>query len=437
MTFSFTSFLSNNGGNNSGSTRGSAALNRPTPRQQQYYIDLCERKRIKPKDINSFTFDTLRAEIEQMRAMPDPASPRQIEKIRELEKEIIELGGELKPITEKFINSLTGGREGSASSFIQTLFDMRTSMNDVAKPSDAQLQIMVEWFLCPDIPFEQYGVEKRVYLEHLSSYSTDVDTPDKLEQRLWRYVTPTEFAQRISERITRKDASAFIDRYRGVFYEWRKTRVTQQQVRYIRELEDRLSNTYVPPQVEYAVVDGEVMQVTKPSSRIQYNAQAYTPMEEMQLAQMSYEQGSEWIDRLKNEVDRRNTYQNMHDEVEDVFGSAQQDFEDKMTMRDENRRANDLADAKIDEFNKMKDLVFSVEAVLGYNNDEIHDMIQEMLMEDCESTTLIDYKSRIKEFFLSTVTSDQEKDNDRWTQEMARIFNMCEEVPTAMEILMS
>lgn len=433
--FSFTSFLNNNGGNNY--NRGSNALNLATPSQKRFYMDLCERKRVRPKDIDKMTFDAMSKEIEQLRALPDPASQRQIDKILELQKEIVDLGGELKPITQATLNSLTGGREGTASALIQTLFDMRTNMNDVASPSDAQLQIIVEWFLCPDIPFEQHGVEKKVWLDHLNSYSTDVDTPEKLEARRWRYVTPSEFAERIKAKMTRRDASAFIDQHRGTFYEWRKTRTTQQQIRYIRELEERLSDTYVPQQVEYAVVDGEIVQVTKRSSREQYNAPAYTPLEDMQLAQMSYEQASEWIDRLKMELDRKNNYQNEVDSVEDVFGSAQADFNEKMMVRNENMRVNDQETAKINEFNKMNDLVFAVEAVLGYKSDEIHDMVGELLHEDVSSQTILEHKARLKEFFMSTVTADPEKDYDRFAQEMARIYNMCEEVPVALEILAS
>lgn len=429
--FSFTSFLNNNGASNNGNGggyRGNTALSKPTPNQVRFYNDLCERKRITPKSINSFTFDQLAKEIEEMRKMPDPASQRQIDKIRELEKEIIELGGDLKPISQAVLNSLTGGREGTASSLIQSLFDMRTNMNEVAPPSDAQVQIIVEWFLCPAINFEQFGITKRVYLDHLNSYSTDVDSPDVLEKRLWRSVTPTEFAEQIKKKMTKKEASRFIDDNRGTFYEWRKTRITSQQVNYIRELEKRLSNIETPKQVEWAVVDGEIVQITNTKHKGEYYAEGYTPFSDMQLAQMSYEEASEWIDRLKYEISLKNSgYQSMHNE-EEVYGDNQQNFED-------NRKAKNEHDARTEEFNKLNDLIFALEAILGYEDMDAHNAVQEIILDGVDSRQALAHKSYLKNFFMNTVTADRNKDEDAWTQQMARIFNMCEEVPTALEIL--
>jgi hypothetical protein len=439
--FSFTNFLNNNGGNNNNAptTRGGYSNDRQaTPNQKKYYIDLCERKRIRPDDVNKFTFDQMANEIEKLRSMPDPASENQIKKIRELSEDIMKLDPTFKPMTEKFLGTLTGGRNGTATSLIQSLIDMSTQLNEIAPPSDAQLQIIVGWFPCPDIPFENFSIEKRVYLDKLSAYCSDTDNPEVLEKRAWRLVTPTEFAEQIKNKMTKREASKFIDDYQHVFYDWRKTRVTAQQVKYIRELESRLDDTYTPPQHEWVVEDGEVkqIQVNRTPRKSTYAPSGYVPLEEIQLAQMSFEEASEWIDRLKSEIARMNQYRTMNNE-EEVFGDAQQTFHEKGMILQENRRARDLADAKLLEWTKFNDLIFAVEAIVGYKSDEIHDMVSELMMEDCDSSIMHDHKQRLKEFFMSSVTADPKRDESRWRSEMARIFNICEEVPTALEILAS
>lgn len=432
--FSFTNFLNSNS-NYSASPSSRSSMRGASDSQKKFYLDLCERKRVRPSDVNAFTFDQISKEIEELQKRPDPASIRQIDKIKELVAELIELGADLKPMSETELAVLTGGRDGTASSLIESLFAMRTQLNEIAPATSAQIQIICEWFLCPAIPFEDFGIEKKVYLDKLSAYCSDSDNPEILEKRAWRLMTPTEFANQIKSKMTKRVASKFIDDYRAEFYEWRKTRVTKQQVEYIRELEKRLSNTHVPREVEWAIVDGELQQVTRPSTRMDYNPVAYTPLEDMQLAQMSYEQGSEWIDKLKGEVARKNSYKSMYNE-ESVFGENQQNFED-------NRKATTQYDAKLKEYNALNDLIFSIEAILGYTNEEAHQIAGVIFKEgtahkDADSFILsAEDKMFLKEFFMSTVTADPNKDEPRWRSEMARIFNMCEDIPVALEILAS
>lgn len=437
--FSFTSFLNNN----NGGTNGSSAYSRPaSENQKKFYFDLCERKRIAPKNINGFTFDQLRKEIEELQMRPDPASERQIAKIKELQDEIIKLGGDLKPIGDDVIARLTGGRDGNASALIQKLFDMRTKMNVIAPPTDAQLQIMVEWYLCPDVPFEEFSSEEVFAMEHGANENQSRTITISIKRRvelgggLWRHMTPNEFAEALKKSMTKKQASKFIDDYRGVFYDWKKTRITQPQINYIRELELRLANVETPRAVEFAIVDGEMQQITNNSVDYDgdWNPMAYEPMDELVLMQMSADDATNWINQLKSEVGRRNAYESMYNE-EEVYGTSQQDFEETQLVRGENRRVKNAHDAKHDEWRKLNDLIYSLEAIAGYKSDEIHDMVQELVIDEVDSDKALEYKYRMKEFFMSTVTADPTKDRKRWESEMARVFNMCEEVPVALEIL--
>lgn len=414
--FSFTSFLNNNKRAETArayTERASA----PTEKQIQYYLDLCKRKRIQPKEIKLFTFETLGKEIEQIRQLPDPASDRQIEKIKQLWQEINDLGGNLKPFSDEFLNRLTGGATGTASQLIETLMKKRMELNEVAPPSDAQLQIIVEWFLCPDIPFEYYNIQKKVFLDETTEKDGEV-------VKLWRYMTPDEFANEIKTKMTKKQASEFIDRYRAVFYDWRKTRITQQQIRYIRELEKRLANIYTPRQVEFAVnEEGEIIEMKHGSSRDargDLQTVAYEPITEMQLAQMSYEEASSFIDQLKSELERKEFYR-----YGDIYGNEQQLLEDK-------RGAKDRNDAIIKEYTALNDLIYKLEAIAGYENYDLHGLIKETLLEG-EDHRSEEAKNAIKEFMMQTI--DFKRGFSQVMKDLGRLQVMCEESVIATAIL--
>lgn len=423
--YSFTSFL-----NGASKTAGSSALRRTTEGQRRFYFDLCQRKRITPKDITKFSFDQLDKEIKELRNAPDPASQSQIDKINELTKELIELGADVNMPSDDFFKTLTGGREGSASALIQTLFNMRTKMNEIAPPSGAQLQIMIDWYLCPDIPFESFSAEE-VYpmkeganVAESQTITLSINRKVNLEGGFWRMMTPTEFAEELRAKLTKRQASKFIDKYRGVFYEWKKTRITENQINYIREIEARLNNMYTPQQVEWAVVNGEMQQITKPNTRTQYLSKAYEPMDINYLAQLSYEEASKLIDQLKGELEIINNIPTMHGE-EQIYSDTQEIFE-------QNRQASNNKDALIKEFNKLNDLIYAVEAILGYENKEAHDIANEMMVN---GTANDEEKETLRAFFLSTVTADKSKNLAEWAKESSRIYMMCEDCQTAMDIL--
>jgi len=427
--FSFTSFLE--AANGTTSSRGSRYVRPHTQGQRKFYYDLCERKRIKPKDISRYTFEQLNKEIQELREMPDPASEAQINRILELTKELIALGADIKEPTDEFLRTLTGGKNGTASSLIQTLYDMRTKLNAVAPPSDEQLKIMVEWYLCPDIPFESLSTEEVMPLEYGANEPQSMTTTISVNRRvdlgngLWRYMTPEEFAEELRTKLTKRLASKFIDKYRGVFYEWKQTRITKRQMEYIRKLEERMMNMYKPQKVEWAVVDGEYVQVTKPNSRSQYLADGYEPLPDEALVQMSREDATKFIEQLSWELEELKNGSLSTNFDENVWNDAQDYLE-------RNRQALNTKDAKIKEFNKLNDLIYALEKIMGIDALEIHDIANEMVIEDVANKDNI---LRIREFFLSSITADRHKEPQKWAKEAFRLYSMCEDCQTAMKIL--
>lgn len=302
-----------------------------------YYMDLCENKRIRMKDITKMTVRELSNEIEKVRTLPYPASDAQIEKIRSLKKELSEIKGEKRRFKEEFLAKLTGGRDGSASKLINDLQAEIKALEDYAKPTPEQLHTLVSWFYCPDIPFEEYGIRKFIYLDeevqketeetrtvgcwtykaqikvennHMQAYSTgetelyeedDVESPP----RPMRLFLPDEFAEEVKAKLTKKIANDFIFKYRGTFYEWKQTRITANQMKTIRDIEAELAQ-FGRPKARESAVDFEGNEFDYSEYRLsdrKVSHDAYTPLSEMQLIQLSTKEATEWINRLHWERD--------------------------------------------------------------------------------------------------------------------------------------
>lgn len=437
--YSFGSFInkgnnSNRATNNNRASYNSGRVSPATPKQKSYYLDLCKRKKVKPADVNSFTFAEMGKEIERLNALPQPASDRQINKIVELNKEIISAGGNLKEFTQEFLDSLTGGRNGSASDLIEKLMEMRLELNDSLPITDNQVQTLIDWFLCPDIPFESLSYEELLPLKpganvqesvtHTISINKKVDLGDGK----WRLMTANEFAEELKSKLTKKTASAIMNQYGSDFYAWRSTRVTKPQIELIRTLEDRLAQTHVPKEVEWAIIDGVPQQVTKPSMRDYYEPVAYDPLDELQLLQMSSEEAGEWIDRLQYELS------NMQD-VKPMFDEKDMNLDAQDHINETNRNVSDEVDARNKDIQNFKDLIFHVEALTGCQADEVHDLASQITQDDPRSKKHADAKRRIKEFFMSAITADPYQDFDRWSEEVATIRHMCDENSFSREIM--
>lgn len=55
--------------------------------------------------------------------------------------------------------------------------------------------------------------------------------------------------------------------------------------------------------------------------------------------------------------------------------------------------------------------------------------------EDASNSKIEELSNYLGNFFMATVTIDPRKNQTKWASQMARIFNMCEEVPVALRIL--
>jgi hypothetical protein len=189
-------------------------------------------------------------------------------------------------------------------------------------------------------------------------------------------MTPTEFKEQITAKLTRSDASRLIDAHRADFYTWKKTRVTQAQMNHIRQLDERLASIESQAEVTFAVdQDGNITEVST-AKKNTYNPRAHEPLTEHQLMQLSYKEASTLIDQMKKEQTER--YSSISQSKD------QQDLQDKVAGFDDRTgvgRAKDENQARSNEYNRLADLIYKLEAVAGQENEELHALIKEVLVD--------------------------------------------------------
>lgn len=361
QAYSFINFNASPTGNNTTNDKPAS------PGSINFYKSLCEQKGLTLENTTGITINKLNELIAKAKSY-FPPSEAQLIKINNL-LETLRNGGIQIEVPEDTIKSLTGGRNGTASSLINDLLGMMKAHNITEKtpPSDSQVNFLVSMFLCPDVAFEEYDIIKKI----------------PLEDGLFRMVTPTEFAEQIIEKMTKANASAFIDKYRTPFFTWKNSRAKEGQINYIKTLEERLANTQSVSEIKYALVDGIVtrIQETKHDKSNSWAPQGYTSLSDLQLAQFSVEDASKYIDILKHDLFRKNKI-------------AQE------PEIDENRPTLSQEQAIKVEFEKLENLMYTLEAIAGYEDPELHTAIN-YYINGGKKEYIYSCKEKIREFMLS------------------------------------
>lgn len=406
-----------------GNTGGARPVTPPSQGQIDAYKKLCTTKKQPMLDISTMSKREISNHIEALIALPFPPSDSQMQKIHELIAELNGAGVRVNISAEK-LATLTGGREGTASQLIEFLFEKRRTSGITDGISDKQVEILVEWFLCPDIPFEEHGISKKFYLDHLNAASSDdTNTQERLASRKWRLVTPSEFEVQVRAQFTREAASRFIDQHRSTFYEWKKTRVTQKKIQFIQTLEQRCASLYVPRESSVMMdVDGNIS-FAQPSSRENYNPVAYEGMDILQLAQMSNTDADVYIDQLRSALEDKTSVQ--------AYQEHQQDLQDKLgtfnELRQTGDRTNNELEARIREYHKLNDVLFALDSVNGYENDVLHARLTETVLDGKGNAH--QFAEDLKEYMLESVHPRTMK------IDIARLRGICENSVVASEML--
>jgi hypothetical protein len=375
-----------------------------TQRQVDYYLDLCKQRHVAPLNYTKMNYDELQKVIAELRSFY-PASEKQIQTIKDKVTNLQELGENIAMPTAEVFNKLTGGREGTASNLIGALIEMEKKYADQLPPSDAQLEFLVQMYLCPDIPFESFDISRRIIIDE--------------EKGLWRKPSPDEFAEEIKKHMKKTEASKFIDDHRGTFHDWKQTRIRPQQLSYIQELQKRLISIKSTSVMEWAVdMNGQLVQVEKhvQDKTSEYDPTAFIPLEDVQLLMFSTEEASKYIDILKSEQNKR--YSNQGTEPD-------QTFEGLRTVETEKQ-------LKDKEFKELNNLMFKLEKVAGYEDSDLHDSVTSLLIEkyapEDEAKVLVENKHKIKEFMDELIESG--------AIDVEGLIELCKDSTIAVKILM-
>lgn len=382
-SFSFQTTEGNNAlDNNKGTERETSSA------QIKFYLDLCTQRNVEPKNYLNMNYNQLDKEIKELKSFY-PASQSQKDLIIKKIESLTKAGVNIKTPD---LTKLTGGRQGSASKLIEKLIQMEKEITITLPPSEYQLKFMVNMFLCPDVGFEEYGIERKIPINHLESYSSDVNYEEQTANQLWRKPTPEEFAEMIKRKMNKSQASKFIDKYKVEFSKWKESRIKIEQMKYIRTLEERLSNTTSTNAIEFAVdIDGNIEEVVtqvKDKAK-QWSPEGYTPLEEIELLQFSSVEASKYITILEKDLKRKES--NEDNNIEIMFD----DNNEKMRNKGEEVYNKE-------QFEKLKDLIFKLEALAGYETG-LHEKITSLLAEDINSE---ETKKEIMDFMNNLIAND-------------------------------
>jgi hypothetical protein len=441
FSFDYTQRNSTNGTTRSQHTRPSS------PAQHEIYYDLCMRKNIQPLDIASMSYQEAYEEIGRIRSI-NPATDGQKKFIIQLCERM-----EMESPSDAYLGVL---QYQKAKDLIDQLIEQEKVMQIELPPTMGQLEQLVSWYYCEDIPFEDFGVKRTISLDatHInyeieygnenagktytrnisgssfeealvdfkklfpSAHSTKL-LKEKVPVHQTRKLSAQEFADALANSLTRQDASELIARYRSVFYTWEKTRITISQENRIRELEAKLSNTKPAKAIKYAVVDGQIVEIEVQGARDKardWAPSGYdTPYEGTAIKMLSKEYADTFIKQLESEIANKEMYR--YGERSD----GTQTFELIRKAQTESR-------FEAQEENAMEDAIHKMFATIGY---EVPEVLQAMMSpEEYKRTNKYtkQKKATLLEFMLDIV--------DRSLIEPANLLELVEKSELLTDILM-
>lgn len=355
------------------STKEANTAKLPSKAHYKVYLDMCVNRRITPKVINLFTTKKLYEEIALVNAMPYKASPDQQEKIVELINEINTIVPDTYvPLSAEALENINSK---SASGFITKLIAKRKEFNEFAPATEKQTEDIANYQHCPDIAWEDYGIELKVYIKQLSYWSTEYSVPEDLATRPFRTITRTELIEQIKAKVTQRQANGMMYKYGSIYYKWMKTRITNGQINRIRKLEEDMSDLGVPKQVEIAIdQEGNIHEFPYASSRERTFPDGYVSLPDSDLRQLSKEQATKLIYQMENEARDKELgrFGNIYDEIQQTFQEKVQEFSHETGLG----VAHDQMTARAVEQRNLTDFVYRLGSNIGYVDEDLADQMK-------------------------------------------------------------
>lgn len=367
------------------------------PRQIQFYIDLCGQKHVQvDPNHKNWTVSKMSDEISKLLSMKTVvrATQKQIDKILEL-TERLNLPTPNRDILEKM-------EIGKASQMIDSL--IKRERAEVTTPTKAQLEMLVDMFLCPDInpldiiPVHPTLVKEKETLQLLNKRMYEMNV-DKFEDNGVVYTLKevqdelVKKSKEIDEKVksfnlntlNRQDVGNFIQDNRDVFYDWKSNRITKEQIGFIQTLQDRISKIYkwsVSDEIKTDINGDREKDTEAITDEMILTGQHMLTEEELQL--FSKKSASELIDKMQAELRNKENERGFNDSKDNI--TLLQDLGNISEM------AQDEQDKVLDMFHKLYSLIGqeAEEDIIHQTNidEQLKDLIQLCSLYESSNTIL-------------------------------------------------
>lgn len=434
-----------------------------TPKQLELYYQQCARKNEIPKDLDKMSSREQREELDRILAVPTPASESQINMLKTMLQELVDIGiPNVRVPSDTFFKSLD---TRSASEWITRTNTLRSSNFDLLPPTETQLERLVEFYLFPDVEWETYNVNIKVFKDTYSAWVTEEVTDEFVDfggfliprsrkisgsfigESNWRHMTKEEFTDELRKKLTHSTASLILNRYRSAYRDYLNTRLSLGQKNQIREEEKRLASLYVPNSqtdvsldVPFSIHDSEgkgieVQEtpfaltsdddfIIQPLSRHQWNPVAYVPLPENVLSLFSREEADRYIAQLQ--------YERQWAVVRNVSGANNLDYPDATI---ENARSiEDDVKSKEVEFKALNSFLYDLTAIVGlefeyndYTVDALRHEATQVFFSPNAVKTQEELRSEIKHYIRHAVRKNAIK--------FTGLMDLCERSYVANELL--
>lgn len=323
--------------------------NPATERQKSAYIRMCLAKEVMPIDVSTLSFPEMSKEMDRVAQLDFPLSQNQFELLRSLCDQMTQVKL-IHPVSDNALKKLSRSK---ASEKINSARALIAQHQHLFPPDENQIERLMELYQFPSVDWESYGVQTKVFLETYDAYVIEDVEEERVDfhgfkiprsrkikgtfvgHSTYRLKTRSEFREELMSKLSHDQASRIIDRYREEFNEHRRQRISPSQKNYIRDLEGRMANLYIPKKVEVAQMDTAYfildndghsiecdendtfsereMEMEFDEEEEQYvpkkggiHMMAYAPLSDEMLDNFTRATAREYIDFLQNElVDRR------------------------------------------------------------------------------------------------------------------------------------
>jgi hypothetical protein len=404
-------------------------VSNPTDNQLKAYYEVCARKRITPVDTSHLTKASIGRELERVYALPEVASEKQIAMLKDMLQELVNAGIDgVRMPSAKFWENV-GADRNKCSEWIQNTQKLRAKHFDKLPANESQIERIAEMYLFPDVEWESYGINIKIYTSTYDAFITEEVMPIKENnegvkitlpkhvaisgsfygESTWRTMTHIEFMEELKKKLTHSQASAILDQYSVRFNTWLRARSSDIQKQQIREIEARLANLYTPKEVVAATMDTpfivknangagvdcetpfelaeevETDETPTPSVRFrEWNPLGYVGMTQEALDMLSREEANTYIRQLRYEL--QDNRLRSATGAQNLSGDAE-----------EARTAQNQSKAKTQEFNNLNNFLYGLSDIVGN-------------YFECDSATIESLRHEALQIFFNG--SSEEKQSD-------------------------